>query len=169
MGFGGELVYYGPTGKESYDFFGRYVASKGHDYRQPPRHVRPAQEARRRGARKRQVPGQARRAPAAAAQWRTEYFDQKNPTYRKMYTGARQPGTPSGTRAPSRARVPLFRQFWLLLKRYATVKRRDRAGTAILLAQAPIIGVLLAVVFSEPAKMPNRGANSSCRASRPRP
>src|SRR5581483_11911145 len=29
MGFGGVPVYYGPTGKESYDFFGRYVAQKG--------------------------------------------------------------------------------------------------------------------------------------------
>jgi len=72
-----------------------------------------------------------------------------------MYTGTRQPGKPAAARAPTRARVPVFRQFWLLFKRYATVKRRDRAGTAILLAQAPIIGVLLALVFSHPSKMPN--------------
>src|SRR6185369_15675691 len=74
---------------------------------------------------------------------------------RKMYSGARQPGTPSGNKAQGRAKVPLLLQFWLLFKRYATVKRRDVAGTAILLAQAPIIGVLLALVFSNPAKMPN--------------
>jgi hypothetical protein len=72
-----------------------------------------------------------------------------------MYTGARQPGTPSGNRSPSRASVPLLRQFGLLLSRYSILKRRDKAGTAILLAQAPIIGVLLAAVFSDPAKMPN--------------
>ncbi len=35
MGFGGEPVYYGPTGKESYDFFGRYVAAKGVDIDNP--------------------------------------------------------------------------------------------------------------------------------------
>jgi hypothetical protein len=51
--------------------------------------------------------------------------------------------------------VPLIRQFFLLFKRYAIVKRRDRAGTIILLSQAPIIGVLLALVFSTSPKLPN--------------
>jgi hypothetical protein len=155
MGFGGELVYYGPTGKESYDFFGRYVAAKGQVIDNPRDMFDLLKKREEEALASGKYPNKPAARAAAAAQWRTEYFDQKNPTYRKMYTGARQPGTPSGTRAPSRARVPLFRQFWLLLKRYATVKRRDRAGTAILLAQAPIIGVLLAAVFSEPVKMPH--------------
>jgi hypothetical protein len=38
-------------------------------------------------------------------------------------------------------------QFGLLFSRYLRVKSRDVAGTAIMLAQAPIIGVLLALVF----------------------
>ena len=38
-------------------------------------------------------------------------------------------------------------QFWLLFGRYFKVKMRDASGTAIMLLQAPIIGVLLALVF----------------------
>src|SRR5262249_42606364 len=71
------------------------------------------------------------------------------------YSGARQPGTPSASRAPSRAKVPLVRQFWLLLKRYATVKRRDVAGAAILPAQAPLIGGVPAMGVSNPPQKRN--------------
>jgi ABC-type multidrug transport system ATPase subunit len=155
MGFGGEPLYYGPTGKESYEFFGRYVAQKGVVIDNPRdmfdllKKREEAEVATGAHASK----GAARSAAASA--WRSEFYDAKNPTWRKMYTGAREPGKPSASRAPAKLRVPLVRQFWLLFKRYATVKRRDRVGSAILLAQAPIIGVLLAVVFSDPAKMPN--------------
>jgi hypothetical protein len=43
----------------------------------------------------------------------------------------------------------------LLVARYATIKRRDRAGTAVRLAQAPIIGALLAMVFYDSTPAPN--------------
>jgi ABC-type multidrug transport system ATPase subunit len=155
MGFGGEPVYYGPTGKESYDFFGRYVASKGVIIDNPRDMFDLLKKREEDAVASGKYPDKPSARSGAAAQWRAEYYDANNPIYRKMYTGARQPGKATGSRAPSRAKVPLFRQFWLLLKRYSTVKRRDRTGTAILLAQAPIIGVLLAVVFSDPAKMPN--------------
>src|SRR5690606_35378388 len=49
-------------------------------------------------------------------------------------------GVPTG-RAQKRG------QFRLLLSRYAKVKMRDVSGTVIMLAQAPIIGGLLALVF----------------------
>ena len=155
MGFGGEPVYYGPTGKESYDFFGRYVAAKGVVVDNPRDMFDLLKKREEDAVASGQFASKAAARLAAAAQWRAEYYQPENPTYRKMYSGARQPGTPSGSRAPSRAKVPLVRQFWLLFTRYAIVKRRDTAGTAILLAQAPIIGVLLALVFSDPAKMPN--------------
>ena len=156
MGFGGDPVYFGPTGKESYEFFGRYQAAAKGQIIDNPRDMFDQLKKREEDAgASGQFPTKAAARSAAAAQWRAEYYDANNPTYRKMYSGARQPGTPSANRAPSRAKVPLMRQFWLLFKRYATVKRRDTAGTAILLAQAPIIGVLLAVVFSDPAKTPN--------------
>ena len=155
MGFGGDPLYYGPTGKESYDFFGRYVASKGIAIDNPRDMFDLLKKREEEAVASGRFPDKAAARSAAAQQWRSEYYNEQNPVWRKMYTGTRQPGKPSASRAPSRARVPLFRQFWLLFKRYATVKKRDTAGTAILLAQAPIIGVLLAVVFSDPAKMPN--------------
>jgi ABC-type multidrug transport system ATPase subunit len=155
MGFGGEPLYYGPTGKESYDFFGRYVASKGVVIDNPRDMFDLLKKREEEALASGRYPDKPSARSAAAAAWRNEYYNPQNQTYRKMYSGARQPGTPSASRAPSRAKVPFFRQYWLLLKRYATVKRRDRTGTAILLAQAPIIGVLLALVFSSPAKMPN--------------
>lgn len=40
-----------------------------------------------------------------------------------------------------------FRQWWILLQRYLTLKRRDLIGLTILLSQAPIIAALIANVF----------------------
>lgn len=152
MGFGGELVYYGPTGKESYDFFGRYAGQNIDN----PRDMFDQLKAREEDALKSgQYPNKPAARLAAAQAWRAEYHRPDNATYRKMYSGAREPGKPGKNRPPSRAKVPLLRQFGLLLRRYATVKKRDKAGTAILLAQAPIIGGLLALVFNDPTKTPN--------------
>ena len=155
MGAGGIPLYFGPTGKESYEFFGRYVAAKGVVINNPRDMFDLLKKREEETLATGKYQDKAAARSAAAVQWRTEFFDTNNATYRKMYTGTRQPGKPSESRAPSRAKVPLLRQFGLLYKRYATVKRRDRAGTAILLAQAPIIGALLALVFSAPAKMPS--------------
>jgi ABC-type multidrug transport system ATPase subunit len=155
MGYGGEPVYYGPTGKESYEFFGRYVAAQGLAIDNP----RDMFDLLKKREEEFTASGRFGSKPlaraAAAAAWRAEYFHPENPIYRKMYSGARQPGTPSASRAPSRATVPLVQQFILLLKRYATVKWRDKAGISILFAQAPIIGILLAMVYVDPTKMPN--------------
>jgi ABC transport system ATP-binding/permease protein len=155
MGFGGEPLYYGPTGRESYEFFGRYVAQRGAVIDNPRDMFDLLKKREEEALASGHFRDRSTARAAAAAQWRAEYFNPQNPTYRKMYSGARQPGTPSESRAPSRAKVPLVQQFILLFQRYAKVKRRDRAGTIILLAQAPIIGALLALVFSNPAKMPN--------------
>jgi hypothetical protein len=43
--------------------------------------------------------------------------------------------------------VAVVRQFFLLLSRYWKIKLRDRAGSAIMFLQAPIIGIMLAGVF----------------------
>ena len=155
MGFGGVPLYYGPTGKESYDFFGRYLASKGTVIDNPRDMFDLLKKREEDAVASGKYANKAGARAAAAAEWCAEFYNPNNATYRKMYSGTRQPGKPSESRAPSRAKVPLFRQLRLLYKRYATVKRRDRAGTAILLAQAPIIGGLLALVFSDPAKMPS--------------
>jgi ABC-type multidrug transport system ATPase subunit len=155
MAYGGEPVYYGPTGKESYEFFGRYAAHTGLVIDNPRDMFDQLKKREEDAMKSGKFPDRPAARSAAASQWRSEYYNPQNPVYRKMYSGARQPGTPSASRAPSRAKVPLLRQFFLLFKRYATVKKRDRAGTAILLAQAPIIGVLFALVFSTQPKLPN--------------
>ena len=155
MGYGGEPLYYGPTGKESYAFFGSFVARRGLVIDNPRDMFDLLKKREEEAAATGRFPDRPAARAAAAAAWRAEYYNAENATYLKMYSGAREPGTPSASRAPSRAKVPLLRQFWLLFKRYATVKRRDVSGTVILLAQAPIIGALLALVFSNPAKTPD--------------
>ena len=164
MGSGGVPLYYGPTGKESYEFFGRYVASQGVVIDNPRDMFDLLKKREQDALASGRFADRAAARSAATALWRAEFYDQNNPTYRKMYTGTRQPGNPSESRSPSRAKVPLLRQFGLLYRRYTTIKLRDRAGTAILLAQAPIIGVLLAVVFSAPARMPNMWCQQFVRA-----
>jgi ABC-type multidrug transport system ATPase subunit len=155
MGYGGEPVYYGPTGRDSYEFFGRYVAHKGTKIDNPRDMFDLLKQREEEFMASGRFPSKPAARLAAAQAWRTEYYKPDNPVYRRMYSGARQPGTPGQNRPPTRARVPLIRQFRLLLERYAIVKRRDRAGTIIMLAQAPIIGVLLALVFANPMKSPN--------------
>lgn len=42
-----------------------------------------------------------------------------------------------------------FRQWWILTRRYFKIKSRDRANTVILLLQAPVIALLISLVFYE--------------------
>jgi hypothetical protein len=64
-----------------------------------------------------------------------------------MYSGAREIGTEQGQRGIPPGRAATRGQLGLLLSRYFKVKVRDVGGTAIMLLQAPIIGLLLAGVF----------------------
>ena len=53
--------------------------------------------------------------------------------------------------AKNRQRAPrqkLLRQFWVLTRRYLTIKRKDTMNTVILLLQAPIIAAVLWLVFA---------------------
>jgi hypothetical protein len=87
------------------------------------------------------------RAEAAKA-WRAEFFRNDNPFFQKMYSGRRSIGTaPAARGAPTRGDVAVVRQLGLLLSRYWKVKLRDGMGAAIMFLQAPIIGVLLWMVF----------------------
>jgi ABC-type multidrug transport system ATPase subunit len=155
LAHGGEPIYYGPTGKDSYAFFGRYVAQKGIVIDNPRDMFDLLRKREEDMLQSGQFRDKAAARAASSSAWRAEYYNPDNPIHAKMYTGARQPGKPTASRAPSRAKVPLLRQFGLLFRRYTTVKWRDRAGTAILFAQAPIIGALLAIMFASPAKAPN--------------
>ena len=49
---------------------------------------------------------------------------------------------------PSPMPIARFRQWWTLIQRTVAVRLADRWGTAVLFLQAPIIGILVAAVFS---------------------
>lgn len=51
------------------------------------------------------------------------------------------------TRKPRKPKAKWLRQLWLLGRRYAEIMTRDRRNTLLLLAQAPAVAVLLALVF----------------------
>ncbi len=169
MGFGGEPVYFGPSGKESYDFFSRYLEMSNRGKAgsiDNPRDMFDQLKVREEDAVKSArfaSKGEARLA--AAQEWRKEFFRPDNPTYVKMYSGEREPGKPGAQRPPSRSAVPLIRQFGLLLTRYAIVKKRDVAGLLILLSQAPIIGGLLAAVFYDSPRAPNLWCQNTVMAT----
>ena len=155
MGYGGVPVYYGPSGRESYEFFGRYGGARSEPIDNPRDMFDLLRQREDEFIATRQFADRPAARLAASQAWRAEYYRTENPTYRKMYSGSRQPGTAGGNRPARRATVPWVRQFRLLLERYAIVKQRDRVGITIMLAQAPIIGVLLAMVFAHPARSPN--------------
>ena len=152
MGYGGVPCFFGPT-QDGYKFFGQQKTRQGQandvDNPRDMFEMIALRERQMLEQLKRQDPnaqrGQARKL--AADEWRKEYFSDQNPIYRKMYSGRREIGTGQGQRGLPGRRPATSGQLGLLLSRYFKVKLRDTAGTVIMLAQAPIIGVLLAIVF----------------------
>ncbi|HEY4160046.1 MAG TPA: FHA domain-containing protein [Polyangiaceae bacterium] len=152
LGPGGLLTFYGSP-KDGYKFFGSWL-----DRQHKANHVdnprdmfdmlnqreRPIFEAMR--AQNPATPRYAARAQAAR-EWNAEYLNPQNPVFQKMFSGRRAVGTPTENRGVPHGRATTSGQFGLLFGRYFKVKARDVGGTAIMLLQAPIIGVLLALVF----------------------
>jgi hypothetical protein len=137
MGFGGEPVYFGPTGKPTATTSSRSIPAR-QAHRQPARHVRPAQA---REEEFEQVGAACASKPearlAAAQEWRAEFYRPDN-TSTEDVLGRREPGKPGQQRPPTRSAVPLIRQFGLLLSRYAIVKRATSPGMMIMmLARRP--------------------------------
>ncbi|MFW5738787.1 MAG: ABC transporter permease, partial [Myxococcota bacterium] len=77
--------------------------------------------------------------------WEAEY--KASPVYQKMYAPPRAVGTGGGQSYVPPGAPKTKGQMRLLLSRYFKVKWRDYTGTAIMFLQAPIIGILLALVF----------------------
>ncbi len=156
MGYGGIPTYFGPTGDAAYSFFGSIQArtsQPAHRRVDNPRDMFDMLNVRERlthDEMKRVNPNAGRpvaRIEAAKA-WRAEFFRNENPVFQKMFSGRRSIGTaPAARGAPHRSDVAVLRQLGLLLSRYWKVKLRDRMGAAIMFLQAPIIGVLLWLVF----------------------
>jgi ABC transport system ATP-binding/permease protein len=152
MGYGGVPMFFGPT-RDAYRFFGTWKERQrlANDIDNPrdmfemlaqrERPIFDALLARNPHAQR----GDARKL--AAMEWRKEYESPQNPVYRRMYSGRREIGSGAGQRGLPATRAQTSGQLGLLLSRYFKIKVRDVSGTAIMLLQAPIIGVLLAVVF----------------------
>jgi hypothetical protein len=152
LGQGGIPMFYGPT-VEGYRFFGSYLARQGKPntidnprdmFDMLNRRERPIWDAMR--AQHPQAPRFAARQHAAR-EWRAEFFDPRNPVFGRMFSGPRAVGAGSQQQVLPRGRRRSKGHFSLLFSRYLKVKRRDVSGTVIMLAQAPIIGFLLALVF----------------------
>ena len=159
LGYGGVPMYFGPTVPDSYRFFsgwrrrqGSYVEPRPEEVVKNPRDMF-EQITEREDPLYAQLQAQDPTAQRAVARqqgamiWRQEFFSDTNPIYKKMYSGRRAVGTGDGQRAIPEGRPSTRGQFGLLLSRYFKTKWRDVGGTVIMFAQAPIIGVLLAVVF----------------------
>jgi ABC-type multidrug transport system ATPase subunit/pSer/pThr/pTyr-binding forkhead associated (FHA) protein len=155
MGFGGIPTYFGPTGDAAYSFFASLAPRTSQPQRRidNPRDMFDMLNVRERMVldEMRRADPQATRASAraeAARGWRAEFFRNEHPVFQKMFSGRRAIGTaPAARGVPHRAGVARVRQFGLLFSRYWKVKVRDRMGAAIMFLQAPIIGVLLWLVF----------------------
>jgi ABC transport system ATP-binding/permease protein len=152
LGPGGLLTFYGSP-KDGYRFFGSWLERQGKPNTvDNPRDMfdmlnlreRPIFDAMR--AQNPNTPRYAARAQGAR-EWNAEYLNPQNPVFQKMFSGRRAVGTPTDQRGVPGGRGETSGQFWLLFGRYFKIKMRDVGGTAIMLLQAPIIGVLLALVF----------------------
>ncbi|HEY4102340.1 MAG TPA: FHA domain-containing protein, partial [Polyangiaceae bacterium] len=152
LGPGGLLTFYGSP-RDGYRFFGSWLERQGKPNTvDNPRDMfdmlnlreRPIFDAMR--AQNPNAPRYGARAQAAR-EWNAEYLNPQNPVFQKMFSGRRSVGTPTEQRGVPGGRGDTTGQFGLLFGRYFKVKKRDIGGTAIMLLQAPIIGMLLAMVF----------------------
>ena len=164
MGYGGIPTYYGPTGEPSYRFFRSVIENPQSPYRHlpqaqnrvidNPRDMFDMLNLRERATHddmKKRDPNAPRNIARleAARMWRGEFMQQSNPVFQQMYSGRRAVGTePAARGVPHRPDVALVSQLFLLMSRYWKVKIRDRAGAAIMFLQAPVIGLMLTLVFA---------------------
>ena len=82
-------------------------------------------------------------------QWEVKY---RHSTYFKQYVEDRKESVNSLEEPEVNSHQPissdfLMNQWWTLVSRYFTVKRKDQINTAILLLQAPVIAILVSIVF----------------------
>lgn len=145
LGQGGVPIYFGPT-RDAYGFFESWRAPSERSGVETPRDMfaeLTEREARLASA----SPGLSRDEVRAlvAQSFRQEYeassiFEQLQTTHKEQRKSLAS-FTPTPVAPAPRGHLGL------LLNRYLRVKWRDRVGTFILFAQAPLIGVLLALVF----------------------
>lgn len=130
----GQLVYYGPAYPDAVQFFNPL----GIPNQKPGTEASPDEVLR----------GFARQSTKT---WVKSY---DNSQHKKNYVTDRagKTATPPAGAEIQEPKKPLGIAQWLtLIKRYFTIKLKDVTNTAILLAQAPIVAVLVVMVFGEDA------------------
>lgn len=145
LGHGGLEIYFGPTA-EAYGFFEAWrVPAERHGIENPRDMF--AELSEREVRLKQTMPGKSRTEVrrAVSQAFRTDY--ENHPIRSQMHETGRQVGAAQEQVGNMPRRRRPRGQLRLLLDRYFKIKLRDRVGTAILLLQAPLIGVLLALVF----------------------
>ncbi len=137
----GEQVYYGPAFPDSFYFFHPGIRPNTPEAEEilsdPGTCMRPLMEAKRAGEPMETFAARYRQSP---------YFEEFVDERRKNRTDVRLTG--SGERQKPKFSV---REFMTLCRRYMTIKLKDRIGTFILLIQAPIVAILLNLVFVQEA------------------
>ncbi len=126
----GRLVFFGPAYPDSIDFFNPGGAAEMKSG------VEPAPDEALKGLKKIGADECARRYA--------------NSEYKREYVDGRQGQRPSDSARPMAPKVKRqigIGQWWTLLRRNFNIKLSDRAGTAILLLQAPIIALLVVMAF----------------------
>ena len=134
----GEQVYYGPAYPDSMLYFHPEIRTNSPQAEEiladPGSCLRPLTIAKRAGE-----PMETFAARYRQSAYHREYVEERRVNHGDVELNAR---------AASR-RAPRFRfhQLWVLCRRYLVIKLKDRVGMVILIAQAPIIAVLVAMVF----------------------
>lgn len=151
LGHGGVPLFFGPS-TDAYSFFSAWRGQLHAIHIDNPRDMfaeLKEREARMEAERRGQTRQQIREAVSEA--FAEEYL--KSQVFQDMLVAGRKVDRVSGLVGKFPKRVGARGQFRLLIGRYLKIKRRDRVGTGILLLQAPLIAVLLSLVFSaqEPA------------------
>jgi ABC-type multidrug transport system ATPase subunit/ABC-type multidrug transport system permease subunit len=130
----GRLAYYGPAYPQAVDFFNPDGVPD------LPHGVDPSPDEVLRGFSKKETKDWTRQYTA----WplKRQYVDQRAGKHATAAAHAESPGTD---------RTMGLTQWWTLVRRCFAIKLRDRMNTAILLAQAPIIALLIALVLGKQA------------------
>ncbi len=134
----GMLVYYGPTFPDSITYFNpdAEAGTPAGDavLADPGNALKPLAEDKRNG-----LDMRTRAQAYRQSQQHEEYVVRRR-------SGKGEAVITGGSKQKTRRRFG-FRQWWTLSRRYLTIKRKDLAGTAILLLQAPIIATVISLVF----------------------
>ncbi len=151
----GRLVYYGP-GKEVFDYFGgigdkdprkllhflegKYCPKCDRKYLEASRPLMKCEGTP-------EEPGCGEVMYRPGEYWEAKFKESSH--YAKYVAGrmeVKRVKTGVGAKT-SRQQANGLRQWWILVQRYWRIKVSDKAGTAVLLAQAPVIAMLLGLVF----------------------